>query len=98
MFGGQRDPRVVADEHFWFAHEMRPSTQWRPDLALLRTVASRIVIGIGEDSTGQLCDRTSRALAAALDIEPTFFPGGHIGFVDDPAVFAERLRAVLRDA
>jgi hypothetical protein len=20
---GQRDPRVVADEHFWFAHELR---------------------------------------------------------------------------
>lgn len=98
MFGGERDPQVVADEHFWFAHELRASTWWRPDLALLRSVPARIVVGIGETSTGQACDRTSRALASALDIEPSTFPGGHVGFVEDPELFASRLRAVLHDA
>jgi hypothetical protein len=34
------------------------------------------------------------ALAAALGIEPTMFPGGHLGFAQDPAGFATRLRAV----
>ena len=53
------------------------------------------MVGIGEESAGQLCDRTSRALAAALGIEPTMFPGGHIGFAEDPDGFAARLRAVL---
>jgi pimeloyl-ACP methyl ester carboxylesterase len=95
MFGGDRDPQVVADERFWFAHELRCSTWWRPDIAALRAASSRIVVGIGDESAEQICDRTSRALAAALGLEPTMFPGGHIGFVDDPGTFARRLRVVL---
>jgi pimeloyl-ACP methyl ester carboxylesterase len=96
MFGGQRDPQTVADEHFWFAHELRPSVQWQPDLSALRDGPTRIMIGIGDESAGQLCERTSTALAAALDIEPTLFPGDHIGFTEDPEGFAARLRAILR--
>ena len=66
-----------------------------PDLTSLRAATTRIVVGIGDESDGQLCDRTSTALAAALGIEPTMFPGGHIGFVEDPDRFANRLHAVL---
>jgi hypothetical protein len=95
MYGGERAAQQLADEHHWFAHEIRPTTHWRPDLATLRTGVPRVVIGIGETSSGQLCDRTSTALAAALGVEPTRFPGGHIGFVEDPAGFAARLNAVL---
>lgn len=98
LFGGERDLQVIADERFWFAHEMRPSTRWRPDLALLRSAASQVVVGIGQDSAGQACDRTSRALTSALHTQPVMFPGGHLGFVDDPAVFAPRLLAQLPDA
>ncbi|REE97412.1 alpha/beta fold hydrolase [Thermomonospora umbrina] len=97
MFGGERDPRTVADERRWFAHELRATTHWRPDLDALRSITTRIVIGIGVDSTGQECDHTSRALAAALGIEPTLFPGDHTGFADDPARFVTALRAVLND-
>ena len=53
------------------------------------------MVGIGEGSGGELCDRTSRALAAALDVEPVMFPGSHIGFVEDPPAFATRLREVI---
>ncbi|GAA0946516.1 alpha/beta hydrolase [Pseudonocardia zijingensis] len=95
MFGGERDPQDVADERHWFAHELRPTVRWEPDVALLRGGRTRIVVGIGEESTGQICDRTSTALASALDIEPTLFPGDHIGFVGDPGAFAVRLRSVL---
>ncbi|MEU2391471.1 alpha/beta hydrolase [Streptomyces sp. NPDC007369] len=98
MFGGARDAQQVTDERRWFAHEMRASTYWRPDLAALRRAACRIVVGIGEDSTGQLCDRTARALAQALDTDPTAFPGGHTGFVDNHEAFALRLRAVMSDS
>jgi hypothetical protein len=70
---------------------------WQPDVEALRAAAPRIVVGIGEESAGQHCDRTSRALAAALGIEPVVFPGDHIGFVEDPERFAPRLRAVLQD-
>ncbi|WP_243725936.1 alpha/beta fold hydrolase [Actinomadura rubrisoli] len=96
MFGGEREPQQVADERRWFAHELRATTRWRPDLDALRSTAARIVVGLGEDSTGQECDRTSRALAAALGIEPTMFPGDHTGFAQDPEKFIIPLRAVLR--
>ncbi|MFI6284768.1 alpha/beta fold hydrolase [Streptomyces sp. NPDC051018] len=97
MFGGERDPQAVADERFWFAHEMLPSVTWQPDISALGSAPTRVVVGIGKDSAGQSCDRTSRALAAALGIEPTIFPGDHTGFADDPGTFAVRLREVLRE-
>ena len=91
----ERDAQAVADERHFFLHELRATTGWQPDLAALRVAATRIVVGIGETSTGELCDRTSRALAAGLDLAPTTFPGSHIGFLEDPAAFAVRLREVL---
>jgi pimeloyl-ACP methyl ester carboxylesterase len=89
------DAQAVADERHFFLHELRGTTSWQPDLTTLRAVPARVVIGIGEASRGELCDRTSRALAAALGIEPTTFPGSHVGFCEDPVAFAARLRGVL---
>jgi pimeloyl-ACP methyl ester carboxylesterase len=96
MFGGERDPQQVADERRWFAHELRPTAHWQPDIALLGSTATRLVVGIGADSAGQICDRTSRTLATTLGVEPEIFPGGHTGFVEAPDAFATRLREVLR--
>jgi len=95
MFGGERDEADVADERYWFEHELAASTFWRPDLAGLRGPGVRIIPAIGEESTGQLCDRTTRALATALEQPPALFPGDHTGFVDDPEAFAARLRGIL---
>ncbi|MFD9895782.1 alpha/beta fold hydrolase [Amycolatopsis sp. NPDC059027] len=95
VFGGERDAQQIADDDFQYQHMMRPTVRWQPDLAALRATAVRIVVGIGEESGGQVCERTSEALAAGLGIEPTRFPGDHIGFAEDPAAFATRLRAVL---
>ncbi len=95
MFAPEPGSQQAADQRFWFAHEMRGTTRWQPDIAALRAGPTRIVVGIGDDSAGQSCERTSTALAAALGIEPTAFPGGHIAFADDPDRFAIRLRAVL---
>ncbi|NEA21044.1 alpha/beta fold hydrolase [Actinomadura bangladeshensis] len=95
MFGPDRPADQLADERRWFAHELRGTTRWKPDAGALRAVEDKVVIGIGEDSDGQLCDRASRALGEAVGIEPLLFPGGHTGFADDPASFAERLRGVL---
>jgi pimeloyl-ACP methyl ester carboxylesterase len=95
MFGGERDPRSVTDERFWFGHELGPSVSWDPDVDALRDGSVRIVVGIGAESTGQLCERTSTALGAGLGVEPTRFPGGHTGFADDAAAFEPVLRAVL---
>ena len=95
LFGGERDPQDLADERFQYEHMLLPTVRWVPDLDALRSASSRIVVGIGEDSVGELCERTSEALAAGLGTTPTRFPGGHIGFVDDPEPFAARLREVL---
>ncbi|WP_367130079.1 alpha/beta fold hydrolase [Saccharothrix sp. HUAS TT1] len=95
VFGGERDPQDLADERFQYEHMLRPTVRWVPDFEALRSASTRIVVGIGEDSGGELCERTSEALAAGLGVEPTRFPGGHLGFADDPTRFAARLREVL---
>jgi pimeloyl-ACP methyl ester carboxylesterase len=95
MFGGDRAPQAVADEHRWFAHELWGTDAWLPDLDALQSVRTRIVIGIGAESGGQVCDRISRALAGSLGIEPVMFTGDHTGFVDHAAAFADQLREIL---
>ncbi|MET1075354.1 MAG: alpha/beta hydrolase, partial [Umezawaea sp.] len=98
VFAGERSAQDIADADYQNAHMMRPTVAWSPDLDVLRSTKTRVLIGIGEDSAGQLCDRTSRALAALLGVEPTMFPGDHIGFAGNPAAFETRLRAVLKEA
>ncbi|TDU01930.1 pimeloyl-ACP methyl ester carboxylesterase [Streptomyces sp. 846.5] len=95
MFGGEKSPDEAASERFFYLHELRSTANWVPDLDALRARTARLVIGIGETSAGQFCDRTSRALAAELKVEPVMFPGGHGGFMEDPAAFADRLRKVI---
>ncbi|MFF2550304.1 alpha/beta fold hydrolase [Nocardia sp. NPDC058058] len=94
-FGGERSAADLASERFFYLHEFQGTAGWRPDLDGLRATPVRIVVGIGETSAGLFCDRTSRHLTAALDIEPELFPGGHVGFMQDPEAFAKRVRALL---
>lgn len=94
-FGGEVDPQHHADEQFWFRHELPATVRWEPDIELLRARAGDLVLGIGEASVDQLCERTTTALGVQLGIAPTRFPGDHTGFVDHPAEFAARLREVL---
>ncbi|MFJ8688765.1 alpha/beta fold hydrolase [Micromonospora wenchangensis] len=95
MFGREPDPQDAADERYQYLHTLRGTTRYQPDVAALRDGPTRVLVGLGEESAGELCDRSSRALAAALGVPPTMFPGGHIGFADDPAGFAVRLREVI---
>lgn len=95
FFPADPDPQDLADNDYQYARMIRPTTRFRPDVAALRAASTRIVVGIGESSRGQVCERTSEALAAALGIAPTHFPGGHVGFLEEPVAFAARLRAVL---
>ncbi len=89
------DEQELADEAFFFAHTMRPTSWWQPDVAALRAIGSRIVIGVGAESTGQVCDRTATAMASLLGTVPTVFPGDHTGFVDHPQSFAATFRKTL---
>ena len=95
MFVREQSPEELASEKYFYLHELRGTAAWIPDLDALGDRADRLIIGIGETSAGQLCDRTSRALGAELKIEPTMFPGSHGGFVENPPAFAARLREVI---
>jgi len=95
VFGGEKSPQEVAGDRFFYLHELRGTANWLPDLDVLRATPVHLIIGIGETSAGQVCDRASRALAAALKLEPVLFPGGHGGFMEDAAKFADRLREII---
>lgn len=56
-------------------HEMCATTRWQPGIAALRAGPARIVVGIGHESTGQLCDRTSTALGDPLPVLPAYRHG-----------------------
>ena len=77
-------------------------TAYRPDIQALESAATRIVIGVGEESAGTFTARTSAAMAALLGQEATVFPSHHGGFVGGdtpyagkPEAFARILREVL---
>jgi len=77
-------------------------TGYRPDVDKLRAASTRIVVGVGADSHGELAQRGGLAVAELLGSTPVDFPGGHGGFLGgeygqagEPEAFARRLREVL---
>jgi len=98
QWASEPTPQAAADELFFFAHTLRPSTYWLPDVAALRAGGTRIIVGLGDESTGQTCERTSKTLANSLGTSPISFPGDHVGFTTHPDLFAERLTTVLSDS
>jgi pimeloyl-ACP methyl ester carboxylesterase len=69
---------------------------YQPDVAALQRSPTRIVVGVGDESTPeQMVYRTAHALAERLGGQPAQFPGGHGGFGSHPDGFAARLREVL---
>ncbi|MFF3490524.1 alpha/beta fold hydrolase [Streptomyces sp. NPDC002795] len=86
----------LANSARFFAHELRGTTRYVPDIAALTAGSTRVVVGIGATSGGLITVGTSRALAERIGTAPVEFPGDHGGFVEQPKEFAERLREVLR--
>ena len=75
---------------------------YRPEFDALAASPTRIVIGVGEESTGVFTGRTSVATAEQLGQQVTVFPshhggfmGGEFGYAGQPEAFARRLREVL---
>jgi pimeloyl-ACP methyl ester carboxylesterase len=77
---------------------------YEQDLDALRAAPTRIVVGVGAESEGQLARRGGEAVAHRLGLEPVILPGGHGGFLGDeygqpgdPDAFAAKLREVLEE-
>ncbi len=81
---------------------MRTCNFYVPDFDALRAASTRIVVGVGAESEGELAHRGGMAVAERLGAKPVTFPSHHGGFLDpamgwggEPAAFAVKLREVL---
>jgi len=91
----QQVARMRASTDHFLAHLLRPTTQYRPDIAALRGVPARIVVAAGTTSKGQLANRSAVALADQLGTPVAEFPGDHAGFLAAPEQFGRELARVL---
>jgi pimeloyl-ACP methyl ester carboxylesterase len=74
----------------------------RHDFEALRAAPTRIVLGVGAESSTMIPGRAAVAVAERLGTEPVTFPGNHGGFLGgeyggmgEPDAFAATLREVL---
>jgi pimeloyl-ACP methyl ester carboxylesterase len=82
-----------------------PSTPgYQHDLDALHAASTRIVVGVGTQSSQMMASRAAVAVAERLGTAPVTFPGGHDGFLGgeyggmgEPDAFAATLRKVLTD-
>ncbi|MFE0703765.1 alpha/beta fold hydrolase [Streptomyces sp. NPDC058872] len=93
---GEPSEQDLANSARFFAHELRGTAHYVPDISALTGGATRLVVGVGVASAGLLTYPTSTALAELLGTSPVEFPGDHGGFLGQPKEFAETLRQVLR--
>lgn len=95
---GEPSAQELADGAHFFAHEIRGTTRYLPDIAALTAGPGRVVVGIGADSDRLSTYPTSMALARLLGTPPVEFPGDHGGFIAQPEEFAEVLVRTIRTA
>ena len=77
-------------------------THFEPDFGALSAASTRVVVGVGAESEGQMAHRGGLGVAERLGTEPVTFPSNHGGFLGgefgatgDPDGFAATLREVL---
>jgi pimeloyl-ACP methyl ester carboxylesterase len=89
--------RMADNRAFWFAHEFEQYPAWRLDLDALAAVADRIVLARGRDSRdrGAMPSLPNLALGRLLGRPVVDLPGGHVGYAEHPAEFAEELERLL---
>ncbi|MGP4008355.1 alpha/beta fold hydrolase [Streptomyces sp. 4N124] len=90
-----RDEELAHPMALSLRHVLRPFTSYAPDLKKLTSLSSRLTLAAGTDSRGQLLHRTAEFLAQALRGDFAEFPGGHLGAVQEPVLFAQRLAETL---
>jgi pimeloyl-ACP methyl ester carboxylesterase len=86
------------------AQNITTCTHYEPDFAALKAASTRIVLGAGAESDGEMAHRGAEAVAQRLGTTPVTFPSGHAGFLGgeygqtgEPDAFAAKLRQVLAE-
>ena len=79
-----------------FEHELRQYPAADLDLDRLKAHAGQIVPAAGRDSGGYPAHQVSVELGKKLGRDVIELPGGHLGYVAQPAAFARELRRSLR--
>lgn len=92
----EQQAKQQADDAVFFLRMLVPFTRWLPPVDALRPHLPRVVFAVGEASREEVAARSSVALADLLGVATTPFPGGHGGFMGDPAPFADAVRGALR--
>jgi len=88
--------RMQVNSQFFLAYLLPAAIGHVPDIAALLAASSRIVVGAGDASAGQMPHLAALALADRLGITPVGFPGDHQGFATHPGPFADTVHKVLR--
>ncbi|MFD9540711.1 alpha/beta fold hydrolase [Streptomyces sp. NPDC060022] len=95
---GSREDPLLSDRSWAIS-------SYHPDVDAIARATTRVVIALGEESTGVQTGRTSVATAELLNLKVTVFPSHHGGFLDGefgypgkPDEFGHRLREVLDGA
>jgi pimeloyl-ACP methyl ester carboxylesterase len=85
-----------------FGQNIVATTHYEHDFDALRASSTRIVLGAGAESEGEMAHRAALAMAERLGTEAVIFPSHHGGFLGgefgmrgDPDGFAATLRDVL---
>ena len=88
---------IRANAIYWFEHELRQYPPVNINFDALRAHSARIVLVAGRESRGYPSYDVSAELAKKLGRDLIELPGGHIGFVAEPAEFArEFVQALAR--
>jgi pimeloyl-ACP methyl ester carboxylesterase len=87
-----------------FGQNIIATTHYEFDFDALRAASTRIVIGAGAESEGEMAHRAAVAIAERLGSDAVIFPshhggflGGEFGMKGDPDAFAAALRDVLTE-
>ncbi|WP_113702024.1 alpha/beta fold hydrolase [Nonomuraea lactucae] len=88
-----------------FGQNLITCTHYEHDFDALRAASTRVVVGVGAESEGEMAHRGGLAVAERLGTTAVTFPSHHGGFMGgefgmrgDPDAFAVTLRQVLTEA
>src|SRR6202008_3538618 len=87
--------RFLGHSPYLMTRGVAPLLAFEPDLSALATGGVPIVIGTGARSRAYCPGRGGAVVAERLGVPLIGFPGGHIGYVEEPDAFAATLREAL---